>query len=370
MFPYAKSVSITHITCAVCALSLVNFANPAIADEANKNIPKISGDVAMELQNDYAFSSDDPTVEFNNLTAKAEAGLNVAFTKEFSINAGLVFEQVQEPPVSGDDRFFDDQGLYVEALTMDYQTDTLHLSAGKMGVNFGKAWDVTPGVFGTDLAEEYELAENLGALAAYTFDLGTAGTHAITAQVFTADTSSLAESAFTRRVKTREADGGPGNTGDLTSFGFALDGGNFATIEGLEYHAAYAHRANGTAGAPGEDRFALYAAYDFAISDAISMQPLAEFVHIGDAGGTRDQDQRYVTVGIGFGYDAWNAAVSGTFKTTDPAAGSATDEEHLQVSAGYAWSNGLGLDLGYKRTRNGGTDTDTFGTLLTYGFEF
>lgn len=369
MFPISKPVPFQHPAYAVGALSLFLAVGVAQADDTTP-IPTITGSVGIELQNDYAFSSDDPTEEFNNLSTTIEPSIKVGFTKEFSINTDLAFEQVQEPPVKGDDRFFDDQGLYVKTLTMDYQTDAVHLSAGKMGVNFGRAWDATLGVFGTDLAEEYELAENLGGLAAYTFDLGTSGRHTFSGQVFTLDTSGLAESAFTRRKKTREGDGGTGNTGDLTSFGFAIDGNDIAAVKGLTYHAAYTHRANGTEGEVGEDMFAAFTSYDFVIGDMLMVQPLAEYVHISDAGGTRDQDQRYVTVGVGFNYDAWNAALSGTFKNTDPAAGASTKEENLQVSAGYAWSNGIGLDAGYKRTRNGGTDTDTFGTLLTYGFDF
>ncbi len=368
MLPVKKSAASRHQTCVLAVLSVVLSAGAAHAEDTQ--VPKISGGVAVELQNDYAFSSDDPTEEFNNLTLTIEPSIKIAFTKEFSINTGLVLEQVQEPPVKGDDRFFDDQGLYVEVLTMDYQTNTLHFSAGKMHVNFGRAWDATPGIFGTDLTEEYELAENLGALAAYTFDLGESGKHTVSGQVFTADTSGLAESAFTRRQRPREGDGGPGNTGDFTSIGFSLDGGDVTAMKGLTYHAAYAHRANGTAGRPDESRAALFAAYDFTIANTVQIQPLAEYVQINDAGGNQDQDQSYITVGVGINYDAWNAAVSGTFKKTAPTTGTSIDEEHLQVSAGYAWSNGLGMDVGYKRTRNGGTDTDTFGTLLSYGFDF
>lgn len=369
MFPLSKSVFSPCLACALGAVSLALPASTAQADDTT-NKPVISGSVAMELQNDNAFSSDDPNGEFNALSATIETGIKVGFTKEFSINTGLVMEPVQDPSVSGDDRFFDDQGLYVEALTMDYETDSIHLSAGKMGVNFGRAWDATPGVFGTDLAEEYELAEYLGFLAAYTQDFGAAGSHTVTAQTFTADTSMFAESAFTRRSKTRTADGGPGNTGDLTSFGFALDGGEFAAVQGFSYHAAYAHLANGTAGAPGEDRYAIGADYTFDIAGTVQIQPLVEFVYIDDAGGNAGQEQTYTTIGAGFTYEGWNAALSGTFKSTDPAAGNTVDDEHLQVSAGYAWENGLGLDVAYKRTRTASVDTDTVGTLLSYGFEF
>lgn len=357
------------MTQAMMASGLLIWPVSGLAGNEN-NVPDISGSVAMELQNDFAFSSDDPNEEFNALSTTIEPAIRIGFTRDFSINTGLVLEPVQEPPVKGDDRFFDDQGLYVETLTMDYQTDSIHLSAGKMGVNFGRAWDTTPGVFGTDLAEEYELAENIGFLAGYTHDFGTAGSHTITAQTFTADTSIFAGSALTRRNKTRSGDGGPGNTGDLTSFGFALDGGNIAALQGFTYHAAYAHRANGTAGAPGEDRYAIGADYTFDVAGAVQIQPLVEFVYLDDAGGTAGQEQTYTTVGAGLTYNAWNAALTGTFKSTDPAAGKSVNDEHLQVSAGYAWENGIGLDVAYKRTRTSGVDTDTVGTLLSYGFAF
>ena len=73
--------------------------------------------------------------------------------------------QIQQPAIEDDDRVFDDLGLFVEVLTLDYETAAVHLSGGKMAVNFGTAWDATPGVYGTDLAEEHEMAENIGLLA-------------------------------------------------------------------------------------------------------------------------------------------------------------------------------------------------------------
>ena len=146
--------------------------------------PKLSGTIAFEVQNDLAFSSDDTSEEFNNLFMKIESALTLALTDAVSINTGLVLEQVQEPPIKGEDRTFADQGLFVEVLTLDYETGPVHLSSGKMGVNFSKAWDVTPGVFGTDLAEEYEIAEAISVLGALRHDFGDGGKHTLTAQTF------------------------------------------------------------------------------------------------------------------------------------------------------------------------------------------
>ena len=354
---------------ALSAFAAVLAAVPARAGEGAFS-PKISGSVAFELQNDLAFSSDDPAEEFNSLSPKIEPGLTLSLTDTLSVNAGLVLQAVQAPPVAGDDRVFDDLGFFVEGLTLDYESGPVHLSGGKMHVNFGNAWDVTPGVYGTDLAEEYEMAENIGLSAAFSNELGAGGNHTLTAQTFFLDTSGLAESAFTRRKKTRQAAGGPGNTGDFLSFALSLDGGDIPAMPGFRYHAAYVFHADDTAGAGDESRFAVNGAYEFALPGDITAQPFVEYVHFDDADGVRGQDRGYLTAALAFGYGDWNMALSGTFKETEAADGTETREQQLQVSAGYAFPIGVGLDLAYKRARNAGVDTDVFGTLLSYGLEF
>jgi len=341
----------------------------ASADDNNR-FPKVSGSISFELQNDFAFASDDTAEEFNNLFTTIEPQLKLSLTDKVSINSGLVFEQVQAPATDGDNQTFAGHGAYVEVLTLDFQDETTHLSVGKMHVNFGKAWDIAPGIFGTDLAAEYEMAENLGLLAAYSQDFGSVGRHTLSTQSFMLDTSGLAESAFARRKKTRESAGGPGNTGDFSSFAISVDGGEFQFAPGLHYHAAFVHNANDTAGAKDEQRIALGGSYDFSLPGEIGVTPMIEYVKFNDADGTTDQDRDYLTLALGVSYQAWNAAISGTFKENEMQSGAETREELLQMSAGYAFSSGIGLDVAYKRTRNAGIDTNVFGTLLTYGYEF
>jgi len=188
-----------------------------------------------------------------------------------------------------------------------------------MHVNFGQAWDATPGVFGTDMAEEYEMAENIGFLGAYEQDFAKGGKHKLTARTYFQDTSGLAESAITRCKKTREVIGG---------------------------------------------------SYENKINKDIMVTPLLEYVSFNDADGTDGQDRSYLTAALGVGYGNWNAAVSGTFKETETAAGVKTNEEQLQLSAEYLFPIGIGVDVAYKWLRNAGVDTDVFGTLLTYGLDF
>ena len=194
--------------------------------------------------------------------------------------------------------------------------------------------------------------------------------HTLTAQTFFLDTSGLAESAFTRRKKTRESDGGPGNTGDFSSFAASLDGGEFPALPGFSYHASYVHHGNDTVNAENESRFAVNAAHEFALPGDVTAQPFIEYVRFDNTDGTDDQDRTYLTAALGFAYGDWNLAFSGTFKETEAADGTETEEEQLQVSAGYTFPIGIGLDIAYKRVRNVGVDTDVFGTLVTYTLEF
>ena len=365
--PYFHQITGTLLPCVIIVTAL--GGGPVRAGDGGFS-PKLTGSLLVEVQNDLAFSSDDPAEEFNNLFTKIEPGFTLTLTDALSVNAGLVLETVQSPAAAGDDRTFDDQGFFVEVLTLDYEAGPVHLFGGKMHVNFGNAWDVTPGVFGTDMAEEYEMAENIGLGGAYRHDFGDGGKHTLTVQTFFLDTSGLAESAFTRRKKTREGDGGPGNTGDFSSFAASLDGGEFPGLPGFRYHAAYVHHANDTTGAESESRFAINAAHEFALPGDVTAQPFIEYVRFDDADGTQDQDRTYLTAALGFTYGDWNMAFSGTFKETEAADGTETEEEQLQVSAGYMFPIGVGLDLAYKRVRNAGVDTDVFGTLLAYTLEF
>lgn len=351
--------------------AFVILASTAFADDKAKSYPSISVEIPFEIQNDFAYESDDTTAEFNNLNATIEPAIGIHFTKAFSVNSELAFEQVQDQAFPGDDQFFDNQGLFVKVLTVNYDTENFSVFGGKFGPNFGIAWDVAPGVFGTDLAEEYELSENLGFGGAWRFKTTEAGTHSILASTFFTDTSGFAESAFTRRSKTREGSGGPGNTGDLASFAVAIDGGEYPSLPGFRYHIGYTHLGNETANASDEGRFAIGAEYAVEINKDLTLTPLVEYVNFSDADGTNGQDRFYLTTALGAAYQNWNLGLAYTRKETDDDnAGTFTNEEQFSVSGGYAFNSGFGIDVGWKTARNAGVDTDTFGTLLSYTLKF
>lgn len=340
------------------------------AAEDNGWSPHLSVEIPIEVQNDWAYESDDPTAQFNTLFTKIEPAITVDLGAGVSAFAGLVFEPLQGPPVSGGNRTFDDQGLFVEVLTLTYENGPFALFGGKFGPNFAIAWDAAPGVFGTDLAEEYEITERIGFGTSATAAAGVFGSYSLSVSTFFLDTSGLAESALTRRRKTRRADGGPGNTGGFDSIAAGLDGGTFPWAPGLRYHVSVVHQGQGIGGGEDERRLAAAVEYAIPMTERLTITPLVEWVDFHDADGTDGTDRHYLTGGLGLASGPWNVALSGTLKETETAIGLKTNEEQVQVSVGYTFENGLAIDLGWKRARNAGVDTDTFGTLVAYTLAF
>ena len=339
----------------------------ALAEE--KSYPAISGEIAFEIQDDLAFDSDDPAEERNELGALIEPNLFFHATENFYLNAGLVFEAVQDP-APGDDREFDDHGLFVEVLTLNAEFGGLHLYGGKFGPNFSIAFDAAAGLYGTDISEDdIELSEFVGFGGAYTVEELPVGAITGSASIFTQDTSALADSKITRRERTRSGDGGPGNTGSLESFALALDGDGLPVPGDLRYHIGYVSLASDTT--EDEDRFAVGAEWGFAVTDDVTLTPLLEYVHFENAGGVDGADRDYVTGSLLAEFGPWNGAVAYTNRDISAATGVAeADDFQFQVSAGYAFDFGLSVDLGYKVNQSADIDTSTVGLLFAYGYEF
>jgi len=338
---------------------------PALAEDS---FPRIEGEIPIEIQNDYTYDSDDRDAELNDLYTTIEPAISVRITEAFSIETGLVMEPVRDPDPR-DDRFFEDEGLYVETLFLQYATDTYSLFGGKINPAFGVGWDIAPGVYGTDFAEDYELTERVGFGGSLTLGNDSTGLHTITAATFFADTSFLSESLITERPRTRKSSGGVSNTEDFSSFSVALDGDLGIAVPGLAYHLAIESQEGGV-GNP-EDEFGVAAAVygEFEIGEDTVLGPVLEYVHQSDAGGIAE-DRDYITLGAALVHGPWNISVSDTIRTIDPAGGGDVDDNQIQVSGGYAFATGLALDVGYKHTDAANVESNTVGALLSYTIPF
>lgn len=332
--------------------------------------PKIDGAVSFELQDDWAYDSDDPDAEVNALYTKIEPVIALHLTDRLSINTHLTLEPVQDND-PGDDTAFENEGLYIEELTIKYEDERFSVFAGKFDPLFGIAWDLTPGVYGTDLDEAYQLVEKIGVGGSYTLGNEEAGAYTLTAATYFSDTT-LSDSTITRRGRLDIDDGGSGNTEDLSSYVAQVDAKAPAGLKGLGAHAGYYNQAEGDAdtGLNNEKAYTLSVDYSWDIAENLSAMALAEWTGIRDAAGA-DDDIDYATLGGSLViYKNWNAALSYTGRRTDQGASGAIDDYQAQGSAGYTFDNGISFDVGYKKSRESDIDTNTVGALLSYEYEF
>lgn len=78
--------------------------------ERAPSYPRLTCGVAIELEDDYTFDSDDRTAEINDLYTTTEAALALEFSARTSINSTLVLEPIRDPGPN-DDRVFEDLGF-------------------------------------------------------------------------------------------------------------------------------------------------------------------------------------------------------------------------------------------------------------------
>ncbi len=330
---------------ACSAISLVITASDA---QAFDPYPDISGEMVMELQNEYAFDSDDPAAdEQNNMFWRTEVAPTVQFTEKFFLDGVIVLEPVMDFD-PGENNFFEDEGVFIEEIKLNYENGPWAVFAGKFNPGFGIAWDFGRGIWGEDFAEDYEITEKIGGGVSYTFETENNGDHTLTGSTFFSDTSFLSESIFTGRGNTTKSDGGASNTEDFSSFVVSMEGENVAGVENLYYKAAFRHLGEGDANMGGDDEQGIVATvgHVFPVSDAVEMDALIEFADISNFDGGND-DNRYITGSvITTIHDSWNVAVGFTKRDIDVNGGADMNDHLLQVSGGYDFGQGTTAEIG------------------------
>ena len=353
--------------CVVLAgfLALVSHAAPA----AEADSKRISGEIAIELQDDWNYKADDRNNMNNNLFATVGPSVTFQVAPGWSVFGHAVLEPVGSA-AQFENRVFEDIGLYLEEFYVEYAADRFGAKAGKLNPGFGVAWDRSPGLYGTDLAEDYEISERIGVIGSWQVGAGRYGDHTVSASSFFADTTIFSESALRGRGDRREGDGGVSNTESFRSFVVALNGENIPGAGKLGYHLSYMRQAGGAGDTADEDSVAAGIFTELALGGGVSFAPLFEVVRQANQGGVAGRDRLYLTLGGQLGWKGWNLATSVTERETDnPAAANDTDT-HFQISAGYRFDFGLSIDIGWKVSEDAGSETRTLGALAAYTIEF
>ncbi|MEO9873494.1 MAG: hypothetical protein ABJM26_09870 [Anderseniella sp.] len=331
--------------------------------------PNVSGSFVLELQSDTTFDSDDPGAEITDTFATVETSLDFNLSEIFTVHTDLVLEPVLDPDPFGN-RFFEDHGGYVETLHLIANLGQFTLFGGKINPAFGTAWDATPGIYGTDFAEDYELTERIGVGGSYTFGGGDAGQHVLQTAVFFADTSGLSNSVFTRRGQLSVADGGASNTEEFSSFAIALDGGEIASLPGFSYHVSFRHQEAGDGDVSDETGFAIGAKQEIETAGGMKFELNGEVAVFDNLDGG-ENDALYATAGLAVGKDEWFGATSFTLRDLSGGpAGTNFDDKLFQATVGREVFENASLAVGYKFAEEEEVESHTIGVLFAYETDF
>ena len=344
------------------------------------------GRLLLTLQSDQTLNSSGGVKPFNNTYSEPEFEGFVNFGQHFAINSLVKMEQVRSVTESS---AFRAEGAYVEQLYAIATFKPVELYGGKIHPRFAKGWDSTPGLYGTDFDEDYELTEKIGVGGSVTADFF--GTHTLSVESFFNDTSFLSNSLFSRPSindsdvlrpgHARRTDGGAGNTGDFDNFDVVLEGGDLPHLKGLAYNLGWSRQKHGNSDEKNENAYVAGLAWEYPLTSRMTIVPMFEYAHISNQGGA-DVTADYITVGLGAALGlGWSASAHATIRPVDDHAAADDYTDHLVgFSVGYDLGSrlkkvaplldGLGIEAGYKHERVARENLNTIGAVLTYERKF
>ena len=363
----SNNCALSVLSLLTVGLSLLFGVHGAGADD-EKTTPRVSGEILVEIQNDWTYDSDDRDAELNDLFTTTEPVLIGHIIPGLSLLIHGVLEPVEDPEPR-DDRAFADHGFFIEDLYLQYENDLFSFKTGKFTPDFGLAWDVAPGVYGTDFAEDtYEFSERIGIGANLTVRDDRFGEHILSASTFFLDTSIFAHSLLDGRDEVNRSDGGVSNTEDFSSFAIAVHG-HFAALPEFHYHVGAIHQEEGRGDETDEDGFAIAGVYTAQVRE-LEIVPFVEYVYFDDADGVAGATRDLLTTSLALYWRGWNLALSRTGRDTNLPDDAEIDDELFQASVGYEFDFGLTVDAGWRIAEEEDIDSEILGCLATYTLTF
>ena len=342
------------------------------------------GHIDVRFHADIITDAQEADEKFNEVYSHSHAELGMRLEDNITLNANIKLEGESSghnhggggSAADGNDRFFEDHPLLVGGLTLNYDDDNFSAYVGKFNPVVGFNYHNFPGIYGYSQIEEYAIRERVGLGGTIKHNAGDNGTHKFNFSTFYADTSILSDSLNHRRGRTRYESGGVANTEDLSSYAVSLSGSDFYSltnnfIEGLSYRLGYAMQAKGFNSEDDEHRFSASLDYKYRISKDLTAKLVAELMDIEHYTGEAGHDRAYQTAALKFEYKEWNLGTSYTQIRNDAEEADEAITGHVyQISAGYMFDNGIGLDLGYKYSDKEAEVTERIGAMITYDYEF
>ncbi|MEQ9692985.1 hypothetical protein [Shimia sp. SDUM112013] len=277
----------------------------------------------------------------NYLVAEFLANLHLSDT--FSLFGGLTIESGLDPFYNGHGTW-EGIGAYIHELGVQIDLNSTSIVVGKVHPEFGTAWDDTAGFFSGAIAEDYELAEQIGFLA----DFGLGDGSMLSFSVFYADDTVLSESAFNNRGRNTTAAGGAGNTGQLDNVSVQWT----KTFDDTRFHIGARHLSAGTGDVKDEQGVIAGLSHSF----ANGLFVYGEAAMFTGFGGTAD-DANYVTLNAAYGVG--QTTFSGALVRRDIESAGVTNLATLGVE--YEFDSGITLGGALAWMDDAGTDETLFG---------
>lgn len=313
-------------------------ASPLTAQAQDTGRVNFESDI--EFGFDSTFKSDVAANELTDVYAAVNASIDFELTENLTFFTALTLESVLDPVA---DRELGDMGFYIGELGLAFNLGGADISVGKISPAFGIAWDVTPGFYGTGIAEDYELAEMIGA----TVDTRLGGGD-LSFALFYADDTVLSASMGTNRGRNSTAAGGAGNTGSLNNIAlqWSKEHGKTTYTLGARYLTA------GT-GDP-KDETGVSLGFVHALNDNVEI--IGELAAFNGYGGSTDK-ATYATLGASYGNGPLTYSGAVSFRDVT----SAGSTSMVTVGLDYEFDNGVTLGGGYAFTADAGVDSHQIG---------
>lgn len=347
-------------------------------DEDDAPVPGVEANLLIEYQSDNVLSGDGD-IDGSQTYSTHELDAAIHFSQFISLYATLNYQPQRgflkdfDEALFSEDSFFEDQGIDLEQFFIELEYNNLAIFGGKFTANFGKAWDETPGVYGTDFAEDYEFEGNIGFGAEVEIEKLPFGNLTLAAAGFHLDRSLLSSTLLQNTPKTEKSDGGAANTNGIRSYVISADLEKILGDDGLNAHFSYINRKKGMGPDDYDDEkgfaFSLYG--ERQLGRGISVEWIGEVALIDNFNATED-NINYYTVGLDFEYQRFHWAISYTNRDVDNPWDGSYDEHLFQTSVGAEVWRDWNFDIGYRYTETGedGDKAHFLGLLVSKEIEY
>ncbi len=371
-------------------------------EESPKNIPLTNFAAVSRARVENTSSRDYQATrsvdEYNYTTLQANLNTDIIYKKNWRFESWFRLDEVNQlrnvaDANSGDDRAYENLGLYVRELKLGYVDENFSFYAGKFRPHFGMAWSVGRGIWGNQFALNYQQLEKIG-LSTYlrAGDLAKTGRYEFGVSFFTNDRKNLDNSLINKRDSDRKNQGLPADTRNLDSYVASLDVAfDFARDEKLFYRFSYQNLAvNSLASTVDSNKigdqkgYSALINYQYPINSNLNLNGLAEYVYLKNVGGNSDITDKYLSSSLVANFfKNWNATLIYNAQQHFHLDQNGYDRNLTEISGGYSFFGNKLFDkllfqVAYRnmRTNNktaaaGGLDTkNSYGILVRYIKDF